>query len=335
MAFDPPQNWTIANKVNYLESRREIIRAANLQDNRLVAVAEDALDMAERAVFVAVRERAIEKGFSNSVWGDYLKSAGQPLQKMLDRAVEDIELIEKAFDDEGNPVQPSKTVDGIYSSAPQAQKEIATVLRSISHMYGYEAVITEQKDRERADFVVENRYQGDASKLTDVARGAIVCKTMDDVYFAMHCLSQSYKNMIIKDRFEDPPTTAYRDLCVIVRTDDSHFAEIQIHLESYWLAKKHKGDDLYQQGRDLCLCVQGDLTPDQKKTRRKLYEQARKLYKEAGQPHGFTSKKPSATPVIKYPEFLARFDGSSVESEPRAVRVTSQSSHCEAAPACV
>lgn len=311
MAFDPPAHWSVENRVNYLESRRRIIDSAGITDTKLLDAAHDALEIAERATFVAVRQRAQEKGFSGKTWSKAIRSAGKPLEAMLERAKMDIERLRGAFDEDGLPIQPDKTLDAVYSAAPQVHKEISTVLKRMSHMYGYEAIIPDKlKERARADEVVETRFQDDASRITDVARGAIICKTMEDVHFVMHCLSQSYKNMVIKDRFTDPPMTAYRDMCVVVRTDNNRFAEIQIHLESFWNAKKHEGDKLYAQIRDIAADAQGrDLTPEEKKAKRKLYDQTRKLYKAAAEPHNFESNDPSTAPSIRYPEFVARAIG--------------------------
>ncbi len=309
MAYDPPENWTISNKLNYLESRKELIKGSNLSDANLMAVAQEAVLIAERSVLVAVRERLRDKSRNAANWGKEIKQVGQPLIDMLDRAEIDIERMESAYDNEGLPVQNVETLNESYSEAPVAHREVSRVLKNMSDMYGFQAVIPEKlKERNRAEEVVEGRHNGSAKKITDVARGALVCKTMEDVHFAVHCLSHSYKNMVITDRFENPPMSAYRDLCVVVRTDNNYFAEIQIHLESFWNAKKHKGDDLYKEMRQLCESAEGgELTKEAKKSRRKLYEQSRKLYKAAGVEHGFESKKPEAALPKNCFEFLHDF----------------------------
>jgi hypothetical protein len=131
--------------------------------------------------------------------------------------------------------------------------------------------------------------QDDPRYLKDIARVALVCDTMEEVDYALHMLSHSYPNAIVYDRMANPPPTGYRDKMLVVRSDRSHFCEIQVHLKSYWDAKKYRGDEIYNEIRKLG--VADELTPAEKKTRRALYSESRELYNKAGEPHGFIMQK--------------------------------------------
>ncbi len=300
LAFDPPQTWRLENKINYLLSSQKLLENADIPDLKLKTFAQEALQLAERAVLVGIREKILQDG-------PQFKGIEGDISPIVQKAMRDIELMPTLYDEEGKPVQQSSDLDEAYAEAPWAQREISTVVKHLGQAYGYTAILpNELKSRTRANEVVEGRMGGDARYLNDIARVAIVCKTLDEVDQAMHAISQSYKNVVIYDRFDNPPPTGYRDLRLVVRTDRSHFAEIQIHLESYWNAKKYKGDDIYHQLRKIGCGAGEELSTDDKRSRRKLYEESRALYKEAGTPHGFTDLKPGNCPPIRYDQYVVK-----------------------------
>lgn len=300
LAFDPPESWTLENKINYFLSRQKLIEKADVPDLKLKTFAEESLRLAERMILVGVRDRIIENGGSfGALEGD--------ISPIIEKAKSDIALMPRLYDENGKPVQLHDDLDKSYEQAPLAQKEISALVRHLADTTGSTAILpNELKSRERANEVVNGRMGGDARYINDLARVALVCKDKEDVDYALHSISQSYKNVVIYDRFETPPPTGYRDLRLVVRTDNSHFAEIQIHLESYWNAKKYKGDDLYHQIRDLGSNAGDTMTPEEKKLRRNLYTASRELYSEAGKPHGFTDFKPGSAQPIRYSEYVAR-----------------------------
>ncbi len=301
LAFDPPEGWTLENKINYFLSRQKLIEKADIPDLKLKTFAEDSLKLAERMILVGVRDRIIENG------GKFGPIEGD-ISHIIDKAKSDIALMPRLYDENNRPVQLHTDLDKSYEQAPAAQREISTLVRHLADTTGSTAILpNELKKRARADEVVNGRMGGDARYINDLARVALVCKDMDDVQYAMHSISQSYKNVVIYDRFETPPPTGYRDLRLVVRTDNSHFAEIQIHLESYWNAKKYKGDDLYHQIRDLGSNAGDTMTSEEKKLRRNLYTASRELYAEAGAMHGFTKLEPGAAKPEKYDAFKQKY----------------------------
>lgn len=288
LAFDPPEGRRLENKINYLLSSRQLFERADIPDLKLRSFAEDALMIAERTILVGVRDRLARKGPNAKfdVEGD--------IADIIDRARQDLAIMPHLYDERGKPIQIHSNMDELYEDGTRAHKEIARVVQHIADLNGYMAVIPGLKARDRADEVVQTRMQGDARYINDIARVSLVCKTMDDVNYALHMLSHSYPNAVIYNRFENPPSTGYRDMKLVVRSDRSHFAEIQIHLESYWNAKKHRGDEIYRRIRELG-CKNDDLTPEDKKARRTLYSESRDLYNAAGEMHGFIMPKTFAS----------------------------------------
>lgn len=295
LAFDPPEHWRLENKINYYLSGKQIIERANIPDPKLKAFADEVLQVAERVILVGIRDRLKEKGPNAkfNVEGD--------ISGIIERAKVDLAIMPALYDGNGRPIQIHTDMDELYEDGTRAHKEISMVVRHIADMNGYTAVVPPLKARERADEVVHTRMQDDPRYLNDIARVSLVCKTMQDVNYALHMLSHSYPNAVVYNRFENPPSTGYRDMKLIVRSDRSHFAEIQIHLESYWNAKKHRGDEIYSKIRELGVMSPDELSSEDKKARRALYAESRELYNTAGQQHGFIMPKTFAPcPASRY-----------------------------------
>ena len=287
LAFDPPAHWTLNNRAQYLESSIQLINNANIPDHGLREVAEHAVKLAKRALRVAVRERLEEKGPAKRHW----KDAYNPLmQEMLALAKQDIEDGDALIDKDGAPIQRTDDIDELYLDAVEAQRELREVLTGLKDFKGdgIEIVIPNKlKERGRADEVIQTRYQGDAKKINDLARASVICKTPEQVDEVLHALSHSYKIEQLYDRINNPPMSAYRDMRLVLRSDNNHFCEVQLHLEHFWYAKKHKGDDLYAEARQICGKTKEEMTPEDKKRRRAIYSESRELYKEAGRKHGY------------------------------------------------
>ena len=288
LAFDPPEGRRLENKINYFLSSKQLFERADIPDLRLRSFAEEALMIAERTIMVGVRDRLARKGPNAKfdVEGD--------ISDIIERAKLDLAIMPDLYDERGKPIQIHADLDDLYEDGTRAHKEIAMVVKHIADLNGYMAVIPGLKTRDRAEEVVHTRMQDDARYINDIARVSLVCKTMEDVNYSLHMLSHSYPNAIIYNRFENPPSTGYRDMKLIVRSDRSHFAEIQVHLESYWNAKMHRGDEIYKKIRELG-CRDSELSPADKKARRTLYSESRDLYNAAGEIHGFVMPKTFAT----------------------------------------
>lgn len=289
ISFDPPEHWSVVNRFNYFKSSEELIHAAKTKSPKLNSLSNDILEIAERSVFVAIRERIRDKGTSNGKW----KGLDYDIKDYFRRAESDIEKRETLFDDQNRPVQSMDNLDSLYTEAAIAHRELGNVVTYLADFIGAEAVVPDKlKERDRAQEVIDVRFDGDVRRLNDVARVALVCKTMDQARMALHMLSQSHKIVEVTDRFTNPNMCAYRDLHLVTRSDRSHFCEVQIHLRHLWDAKKYKGDELYCKQREICSIKKDDMTPELRKEKRKIFDKMRQLYKEAAEKHGFTDHKP-------------------------------------------
>lgn len=288
MSFDPPENWSVANRYNYLRASQEMIDQANISDPKLLSMVGQVMEVAERSVFVAIRERLRDKGQSKKHWRDF----DPGIEDYIKRAEDDLVLQDVLFDADRKPWQRYGSLDRLYSEATLAQVELGNTARTISEwMKGVEAVVPDKlKERDRSEEVITTRCDGDPRGLYDVARVALVCDTLEQARYVAHAVSQSYSIAELKDSMANPPMSAYRDIHIVTRSDRSHFCEIQIHLRHLWDAKKYRGDAIYQEIRDIC--SKDELTPEEKKRKRKLFDESRALYKEAAEKHGFTDHKP-------------------------------------------
>jgi hypothetical protein len=289
LTFDPPAHWNLSNIYKYYQSGVNLIHNADIKDPALVHLVDHTLEMADRAVFVAIRERVKQKGTSNKAWRGYPSS----VDSYLRRAEQDIALKQKMISEDGQPIQHTSDLDALYADAALAQQELGAVITQLSTVVQCTPVVPPKlKQRDRAEEVIEKRFGGQAEKINDIARASVICNDMEDVRKVLLCLSKSYKIEQIYDRFKYPPMSCYRDMRLILRSDESHFCELQIHLDSFWKAKEFKGHAIYQRLRDLS--SGGEMDSAQKKERRALYDESRALYKEAGAPHGFDKSKPES-----------------------------------------
>jgi hypothetical protein len=125
-------------------------------------------------------------------------------------------------------------------------------------------IIMGLKQRERVNSKVQGREGGDASRVLDVARAALVYDDLGSLYEGMKAafkLAQEAGITVlrVKDRFLSPKDTGYRDLQMnlripLARPDGSlswHVVELQFHLKDLYELKKGEGDALYREIRAL------------------------------------------------------------------------------------
>lgn len=316
LTYDPPAHWTAVNKYDYWAASKALIGTLNVPDPELKAMADKILSLSGRAVFLAVRDRVAEKGFSSKHW----KHATPALQDMMKDAAEEIGRKKDLFDSEGRPRQKASGLEDMYDHAALAHGELADVVNYLQLFTGCEAVVPDELKRiDRAKDVIKTRLDGNHRGINDIARVTVVCKNMQEVGYALHALLQSYQVAEIYDRFRNPLPTAYRDARVVLCSDDGHFCEVQIHLRDLWEAKKNEGDAIYARMRELIgkKELSGEkLTPEENKEKRALYDASRTLYKAAAEKHGFTDHKPSKSVAFRpmrgarlSPEFIRDMAG--------------------------
>jgi hypothetical protein len=301
LAFDPPARWTLTNRLNYIHASRALIANAALPDTALNVRAQEAMRLAERALFVAVRERVRDKGTSGKVW----RSASPELKKIVAAAVEDLKLESTLISETGQPLQKTDDLDRLYEDAALAQDELHSVLTRLAEFHGVRAELPGTKDRARAKDVIDGRLRGNTRGINDLARASIVCDSMQDVRSALRSLSHSYRIFCVYDRFSNPPITGYRDMHLVMRSDQSHFCEVQLHLSHLWDTKKDVGDELYRAIR--AICSKSGLTADEKKEKKRLFDASRGHYNQAAERHGLGKAAPASCNPVPVRQVLMAF----------------------------
>ncbi|MEU4397000.1 toxin glutamine deamidase domain-containing protein [Micromonospora orduensis] len=126
-------------------------------------------------------------------------------------------------------------LDHLYAASAVAQAELNQLAVSLALMgdqrVGEPGWRSQPKDRRRAEDKV-NRYQGDASKLLDLAAAKVEFRSLDEVYAALGRIRDHPEVAIVAcdDRFVTPMDSGYRDVQLVLQMGNGHLAEFRLHL---------------------------------------------------------------------------------------------------------
>ena len=200
-----------------------------------------------------------------------------------DRQIAVVESVRSQLADEALK-QSSNDLEKLYQQAAIAQPYLSLTTQELARELGGEALIPPTlKTRERSLEKIATDYDGDASRITDLARSSIIFETEAEVLKALSVLQQRTDVLRFKNRFASP-IDGYRDVLLNVLTPNGHIVEIQLHLRSILEAKYESGDGIYSTIRT----IEGDakregrsLTTSETMQIQELRTKARKLYNDA------------------------------------------------------
>ena len=134
--------------------------------------------------------------------------------------------------------------------------------------------------------LLQTRWNGDASKITDYARATIVVDSIFDVYRCLEKIYQSSLHVIeIQDNFFTPYPEYYRDVNIIVRDPhNEHIGEIQINTHYLVDFKNTRGHHMFDQIRDIKAQAYLEHRPLSREEQRRLdilTEKSREGYNQA------------------------------------------------------
>ncbi|MGC4855552.1 toxin glutamine deamidase domain-containing protein [Micromonospora sp. DT4] len=135
----------------------------------------------------------------------------------------------------GSASYRQRYLDELYSAAAVAQLELNQLATSLAQVgdrrVGEPGWRSRPKDRRRAEDKV-NKHEGDASKLLDLAAAKVEFRSLTDLYGALQRLNERPDVTIVacEDRFVSPMDSGYRDVQLVLRTQDGHLAEFRLHL---------------------------------------------------------------------------------------------------------
>ena len=98
-------------------------------------------------------------------------------------------------------------------------------------------VVEPLKPRSRCAEKAKAKYGGDASRVLDVVRGSIVAETELEVLELYAKLSRGLDIVRVKNRFDKPGITGYKDLLLTIAVpigDAEHLCELQLHLREVY-----------------------------------------------------------------------------------------------------
>ena len=208
------------------------------------------------------------------------------------------------------PRQAHADLDSLYRDAAVAQRELSQVTTSVAEQLGGRPMIPDRlKGRERAQQKIDADYDGDPSRITDLARSSIEFDNPQQIRAALEQLRTRGEFVRIKDRFERP-ADGYRDVMINMRMSNGHIVEVQLHLKAILDVKNGPGHALYEQIRNIDAAANKEgrpLTPDESARKAQLVAQSRALYDAAFEqsqggpspdqpapPHGDASSSPTS-----------------------------------------
>ncbi|RJO77549.1 hypothetical protein D5S18_07295 [Nocardia panacis] len=142
-------------------------------------------------------------------------------------------------------------LDRQYAAWPETQRALNELAGEIAGQTGGAAHWrTQPKDRERAWEKI-GEYRGDVSRLVDLVGARIVFDRVDEVYRALACIADDTRVEIvyIKDRFDCPQASGYRDVLLNLRMPNGHIAELCLHLRRIEAVVRYE-HALYEVQRD-------------------------------------------------------------------------------------
>ncbi|MFI6268340.1 toxin glutamine deamidase domain-containing protein [Micromonospora zamorensis] len=136
---------------------------------------------------------------------------------------------------QADPSNRQHYLDSLYADAAVAQAELNQLAMSLAQVgdqrVGEPGWRDQPKDRRRAEDKVD-KYQGDASKLLDLAGAKVEFRNLDDLYAALERVRDHPDVVIVscQDRFMSPQDSGYRDVQLVLRMGNGHMAEFRLHL---------------------------------------------------------------------------------------------------------
>ncbi|MGC6513305.1 MAG: RelA/SpoT domain-containing protein [Myxococcota bacterium] len=184
-------------------------------------------------------------------------SAFRPQQQQVDMASVTTSAVHHA----GLAALPTRGTDrhhishGVYGAddasmglVRMAQAELDIYLRRLAQLVGCEPVFAEAKSIPRAMAKADREFGGDLSRVTDWARGTLVCDDLAQVFAAWQLIDSTFEVLQVENRFRTPKANGYRDLNVLVRLRQSGVvAEFQVHVAEIYAVKSGPEHRIYEE----------------------------------------------------------------------------------------
>ncbi|CAM2996569.1 RelA/SpoT domain-containing protein [Vibrio rarus] len=188
-----------------------------------------------------------------------------------------------------SPRQPYSDFDVLYSKAHQAQLELETLCKSTALLTSSDAYFSGVKSLPRAKQKVMFELNGQAERITDLARATIVANDISSLMNVYEILEREGSVVKVKNRFKKPTPSGYRDLNVLVKLPKTNMiAEVQLHLKDIAHVKNGPEHHIYEQVQKmerLAAIEKRDLTPLEQSQLKRFRFQSKELYQQAWLPY--------------------------------------------------
>lgn len=186
------------------------------------------------------------------------------------------------------PRQHTGDLDTLYQEAGPAMAALTRFVNYVAKERGATAIIPELKGRERAEQKIASQYDGDASRLLDIARATLVFDTMDQINLQqleadLQTVLPGSQIIYVNDRFAHPAASGYRDMSLYVRMPNGHIVSLRIQLAEMQRAAAEE-HTLYERRRSIeadAKIQHRELTEDERKELEALMQQAHRIYEDA------------------------------------------------------
>lgn len=193
----------------------------------------------------------------------------------------------KAKESYDNSMDRGQGVDralGGKSISPSSVEEFAAALEST----GPVVVLAPLKSYKRAGEKVDEDYDGDWGKLTDVVRGTVAVDTKGEIPGAVRAVKERMAQQGFElackpaNRMETPVEGGYRDIMLKFKTPEGLVAEVQVNTKYMLYAKEvGPGHKLYEEYRTIVGSAKKSkrpFTPEESKRLKVLTKQSQELY---------------------------------------------------------
>ncbi|WP_299492663.1 RelA/SpoT domain-containing protein [uncultured Shewanella sp.] len=181
--------------------------------------------------------------------------------------------------------QSSADLSLLYQQAFHTKKDLDTLLGTISTTTQTQAIFAPLKTAQRADEKIQNKFDGDSSKITDLVRGSLVADNVNGLVRAYEALTAQVEVVRIKNRFAAPKDSGYRDLNLLVKLPHSNMiCEVQLHLSQIAQIKSGAEHETYQKIQSIQAKAkhnQRDLSEIELAQVTRLRQESFKLYQRA------------------------------------------------------
>lgn len=184
-----------------------------------------------------------------------------------------------------NIKQPYSEFDLLYQSALAGQSELENITELVALLTDTKTFSSGVKSKLRAVNKINSELAGDSDRITDLARTSIVAKDIPALMKAFELIEQETQLLRIKNRFQNPGESGYRDLSLLVRLPESKIVvEVQLHLEAFSVIKNGAEHDNYQQIQEierLQLIENRPLSEIEQASINKLRDESQQMYMSA------------------------------------------------------